>query len=264
VDEANRRGRPLHLLHARTPPESALGAGVGARGQAATPPALAAALDRAREVAPDIEVTAEASDLTPVSALVEASSYASCVVVGARGRGPLVATLLGSTSEQLTAQAACPVVVVRRPAEVGDGRPTVVVGVDGSALSSAAIGYAFASADARGIPLTVVHACPSRAHRDYVPPWRAPDPAAAALREQAATAEDVAGWSEQFPDVRVRRHVLRGDPASTLVDHSRGAELLVVGSRGFGGMGGRLVSSVSQAVVDGAHCPVAVVHAGSQ
>ena len=263
VEEATRRVRPLHLIHARTSPDRARPVGVDARGERLAPTVLAAAVARAHALAPGIEVTAETTDQTPVRALTEASSSATCIVVGARGRGALVGTLLGSTSAQLTAHAACPVVVVRRPAEIGEGRPTVVVGVDGSALSTAAIGYAFARAADRGIPLTVVHVCPSRAQGAQVPPWRTDDPAAAVEREQAATAEEVAGWSEEFPDVRVRRHVLRGDPAAALVDHSRGAELLVVGSRGFGGMSGRLVGSVSQAVLGRAHCPVAVVQTDS-
>ncbi|MEO7268071.1 MAG: universal stress protein [Knoellia sp.] len=263
VDEATRRGRPLHLLHARTSPDRAGPSGVDARGERLTPTILAAAVARARALTPGIEVTAEVTDQVPVRALAEASSSATCVVVGARGLGALAGTLLGSTSAQLTVQSACPVVVVHRPAEIGEGHPTVVVGVDGSALSSEAIGYAFARAADRGLPLTVVHACPSRAHGAYVPPWQTDDPAAAVERERAATAEEVAGWAETFPDVRVRRHVLRGDPASTLVDHSRGAELLVVGSRGFGGMSGRLVGSVSQAVLGRAHCPVAVVQTES-
>ncbi|MEO7269679.1 MAG: universal stress protein [Knoellia sp.] len=264
VDEATRRRQSLHVIHARTSPDRATPPGVDVRGERLTPTVLAAAVARARELAPGIEVTAEATDESPVRALIDASLFACCVVVGARGRGALVGALLGSTSAQLTVQAACPVVVIHRPAEIGEGRPTVVVGVDGSALSSEAIGYAFARAADRGIPLTVVHACPPRAHDGYVPPWLTADAEAAVEREQLATAEEVAGWSEEFPDVRVRRHVVRGDPAATLVDHSRGAELLVVGSRGFGGVSGRLVGSVSQAVLGRAHCPVAVVQTRSR
>jgi nucleotide-binding universal stress UspA family protein len=84
--------------------------------------------------------------------------------------------------------------------------------------------------------------------------------------ERAVAAEAVAGWGEMFPDVDVRQHVLAGHPVESLVSHSKGAELLVVGSRGRSGFSGMLLGSVSQAVLQHAHCPVAVVRprAGAQ
>ncbi|MEO6020034.1 MAG: universal stress protein [Knoellia sp.] len=262
VEEATRRHRPLHVIQAGSIVDRTRSLGRDGPGQPLTP-AMVAALARARELSPGIDVTSEVSDQTPAHALTEASTYASCVVVGGKAQGFLAATVLGSTSSEVAVRAECPVVVVRRPVEISPGRSSVVVGVDGSALSTAAIGYAFAKAADYGVPLTVVHACPSRAHKGYVPPWRAADPAAGVESERAATAEEFAGWSGEFPDVRVNAHVLRGDPVTALVDHSRGAALLVVGTRGFSGVSGRLVSSVSQAVMGRAHCPVAVVRSGS-
>ena len=266
VEEAVRRHRPLHLLHAgaRVPAtDSGSQSGSDSRSDSAVSlsPLLAQAAARARDLAPDLEVTAELSEDSASAALLAASTSAFSVVVGSRGRGALVGAVLGTTSAAVAAGAACPVVVVRRPARVEPERPRVVVGVDGSELSTAAVGYAFAQAALRGVPLTVVHACPARGGGGYVPPWRSDDPAATVASEHAATAEEVAGWSTEYPDVRVRRHVLRADPVNALVDHSRGAELLVVGSRGFGGVSGRLVGSVSQGVLSRAHCPVAVVRA---
>ncbi|KRE42736.1 universal stress protein [Knoellia sp. Soil729] len=261
IEEAARRHRPLHLIQADTPAGRARPSGVDAPGAPLTPE-LRAVLSRVRELSPSLEVTAEASGQTPAHALTEASDYASCVVMGGHGRGPLGTGLLRSTSDEVAVHAQCPVVVVRGPAQSRQARARVVVGVDGSELSAAAIGYAFAKAADYGLPLTVVHACPSRATAGYVPPWQADDPAARVESERAATAQEVAGWSGEYPDVRVHRHVLRGDPVSALVDHSRGAALLVVGSRGFAGLSGRLVGSVSQAVLGRAHCPVAVVRSG--
>ena len=251
VEEAVRRRRPLHLLHA----------GAGRAGAGREAPLLQRARARVRDLAPDLDVTTELSEDGAARALLAASASAFSVVVGSRGRGALVGAVLGTTSAEVAANAACPVVVVRRPARVEPERPRVVVGVDGSELSTAAVGYAFAQAALRAVPLTVVHACPARAGGGYVAPWRSDDPAATVTAEHAATAEEVAGWSGLYPDVRVNRHVLRGDPVNALVDHSRGAELLVVGSRGFGGVSGRLVGSVSQGVLTRAHCPVAVVRA---
>jgi nucleotide-binding universal stress UspA family protein len=139
----------------------------------------------------------------------------------------------------------------------------VVVGADGSEGSTGAIGYAFAQASERLLPLTVVHVSTPASSRTTVGlrPTRS-DLAAIAQHEQALTAEEVAGWSEQYPDVRVNRHVLSGHPVTALVEHSEGAEMLVVGSRGRSAFAGLLLGSVSQGVLQHAHCPVAVVRGG--
>jgi nucleotide-binding universal stress UspA family protein len=261
VDEAQRWNVPLHIVYApmmplRGPsPEMAS----GSHGTEADE-VLGAALERVHELAPHLPVTTTSRYGAPAPFLVDASRGASGVVVGARGRGALASALLGSTSIDVAAHAHCPVTVVRQLPEVVTDRPGVVVGVDGSELSEAAVAAAFAQADARSVPLTVVHAW----FLEY---------AAAGLQvldleqerqqigeaEQAVTAEVVAGWSQKYPDVVVRRHVVNAHPVKALVDHSKGAELVVVGSRGRGGFAGLLLGSVSQGVLHHAHAPVMVV-----
>ena len=71
--------------------------------------------------------------------------------------------------------------------------------------------------------------------------------------EQRVLAEQLAGWSERFPQVEVRRLVNRDHPTNTLVELSAGARLLVVGSRGRGGLAGMLLASVSRTQVHHAH-----------
>ncbi|MGW2853670.1 universal stress protein, partial [Streptomyces sp. NPDC001215] len=63
----------------------------------------------------------------------------------------------------------------------------------------------------------------------------------------------------RYPDVTVRQEVLSGETREVLIEASSGAQLMVVGARGHGGLSGMLLGSVSQAVLHHAHCPVAVV-----
>jgi nucleotide-binding universal stress UspA family protein len=73
-------------------------------------------------------------------------------------------------------------------------------------------------------------------------------------------AEVVAGWTEKYPDTTIiRRPVHHMNPAWSLMEESREACLLVVGSRGRGGFARLLLGSVSRELVTHAYCPVAVV-----
>src|SRR6185503_19830498 len=86
---------------------------------------------------------------------------------------------------------------------------------------------------------------------------------AASDQETAMVGELLAGWHEEYPDVEVRRHLVRGHPVRTLVEEARGAEMLVVGSRGRGGFSGLLLGSVSNGVLREATCPVAVIRSAA-
>lgn len=238
----------------------------------ASSPAFAPPVDAQRDMAwsvlttamvdlEDVDVAVETSVGTgrPAPVLLEEAERAQLVVLGSRGRGDLVGLLTGSTSLQVAMHATCPVVVVRaglpEPAR-GRSAGRVVVGVDGTEVSEAAIAFAFEEADLRRVGLTALHAWDWPEHVDATHHglW-----AAAQEAEEAVLAERLAGWTEKFPDVDVTRVTRRADPAWALVDESAGAALTVVGSRGSGGFKGLLLGSVSHAALQHADAPVAVV-----
>lgn len=261
VDEARRRTLPLHLLTAWSVRFAQASPMVVAPLDAPDPEGiLREAADRVRSLAPSVRVTTESTGSSPSAALVEASHTAECVVLGSRGHSGLGSAIVGSTSMQVATHAACPVVVVREVTKAGDSRPGVVVGIDGSPVSTEAIHYAFAQAASRGVGLVAVHAW----HVEFVEGGYALGSTEETWdrlmqEEYAVTSESLAGLAEQYPDVDVTRHVVREHPVAALVTMSQGAELLVVGSRGLGGFRALLIGSVSQGVLHRAHCPVAVV-----
>jgi nucleotide-binding universal stress UspA family protein len=194
--------------------------------------------------------------------LVEASETADLLVVGARGRGTIASALLGSVSATLARESHCPVVIVRtfdEPPEE-DERP-VVVGVDGTPVSGAAVEFGFRMASLRRMPLTLLHAtwdlreqaAPVADLRSYTEKVNLSE------EEERLVAETVAGLCEKYPDVTVTETYRRGEPVRELVAASRDASLVVVGSRGRRLLATTLLGSVSRGVAERAYCPVAVV-----
>lgn len=188
---------------------------------------------------------------SPASVLCEVSGSADMVVLGSRGRGGLAGLLLGSVSSQVAAYARGVVVVVRgqwRPVPGHAPRP-VVVGADGSGLSQPAVAFAFAEAALRDVPLLAVCALADT-----------PDILGGARLLAADFEQALEKCEADYLDVVVRRQVVQGAPRSALLNAAWGAQLLVVGARGRGGLQGMMLGSVSLAVLHHAPCPVAVVH----
>lgn len=137
----------------------------------------------------------------------------------------------------------------------------IVVGVDGSPGAHVALEWAAGEARARGWPLHVMFGWSGigvRVARESG--W------VKAVTEdlERAAAEDLvhSAVSAVFgaePDVEVVERPVPGEGAEALVDASRDADLLVVGSRGYGGFAGLRLGSVSQKCTLHAHCPVVVV-----
>jgi nucleotide-binding universal stress UspA family protein len=153
----------------------------------------------------------------------------------------------------------------------GDGGPRVVVDVDGSPSARAALVMALTEAAGRGAVLDVVSAFPVNLVWTGGVPLEVPDVEAVrgdterrareivedVLRQESLTA--VPGVAP----VDVRVFAMEGRPVSVLLTTAEGADLLVVGSRGRGGMRSALLGSVALHCVSHAPCPVIVVHGGA-
>ncbi|EST39725.1 hypothetical protein N566_00305 [Streptomycetaceae bacterium MP113-05] len=261
--EARLRGVPLRVVHAFRPPalQPPLADPQAARNTAERVTQDAAQC--ARVVEPGIEVFASvvSGDVLPV--LEGESRHAAVVVVGNRGHNAFSGLLAGSTGVELAAHALGPVMVVR-DRWLPQGR--VALGVDGSPAGEAAADFAFAEASLRRVGLLAVHAWtpwnvepphPSDPSEPY-----AAAPGALAAQEERLLAESLTGHCQRYPDVAVERRPVRGETREALIEASRDAQMVVVGSRGRGGFKGLMLGSVSQALLHHAHCTVAVVPAG--
>jgi nucleotide-binding universal stress UspA family protein len=136
----------------------------------------------------------------------------------------------------------------------------IVVGVDGSAHSIVALRYALRAARAGDAVVRAVEVwhVPSLAYGlGAVPTSNLADD----FREGAETilGEALAAVADEIDGVTVQRVVREGDPGHVLVAESEGAQQLVVGSRGHGGIGELVLGSVSHYCCRHAHCPVTVI-----
>ena len=264
--EAAQHGAPLTIVHARSIPVTYGRPGIVlAESQlevyrAAGRQALADAtkiVDSMRAEIGEIDVHTRMIGEPTVPALLDLSKGARLIVVGSRGLGALRRGLLGSVSTAVVRHAHCPVAVIHTPDGEDESRSLgpVVVGVDGSPASAEAIGVAFDEASHRDADLVAVHAWSDSS--DFYEPevdW----PALAAT-EEVVLAESLAGWQERYPDVVVRRVVVKDRPVRNLIARAEEAQLIVVGSHGRGGFAGMLLGSTSQALVQSVECPIIVV-----
>jgi nucleotide-binding universal stress UspA family protein len=218
---------------------------------------LAVAAAQVAEVAPDVAVSRDVMSGNPAALLVTLSADVQLAVIGHRGLGGFAELLLGSVGTALGAHAACPVVVVRGAAADAKQDGPVVVGVDGSPQSDAALAFAVEAAVARRAPLRAVHSW-----LENVVPFVVKEPVdwdAVAAQESDLLTGRLAGWREKYPDLQVEPVFTHDRPAHALVQNTGDAQLVVVGSRGRGGLAGMTLGSVSQALLHHAPCPVAVV-----
>lgn len=197
----------------------------------------------------------------PAPGLLDVGKDADLLVVGARGLGGFKGLLLGSVSQQVLHHAAVPVAVVRSYDRDATDGERVVVGVDGSDPSRAALGWALTEARLRSATLEAVHA------------WEVPvifgpvgvgfpyetGPIERAAHELIDQEVDKALADTGTAGVTVERTVSANGPTTALLDAAENADLVVVGRRGVGGFQRLLLGSVSDHVARHAPCPVVVM-----
>ena len=225
-----------------------------ARAQAETE--LARELAEAVRLEPNLDIHSTVLVGSPTAALAKRAAGAELLVVGSHALGRFRDYVFSTRAAQIAARAPGSVVVVPDRAE-SPGRG-VVVGVDGSDTSLAAVRFAAEEADRHDEPLTAVYC------------WSAPTPwtAETALidwpmepddSDRLVLAEAVAGLATQYSDLDLDLRLELGIPSETLARVAAGARLLVVGSHGRHGLQRFWLGSVSQVIVLTMPCPVAVI-----
>ncbi|MFT4471030.1 universal stress protein [Arthrobacter sulfonylureivorans] len=282
AEEAQRRRTPLHVVTAYTVAvfaASSMDAGYATLDDSVIREGAEAVLEQAVAKIEgynlDVDSRVETGDAAGV--LLELSEQAELIVVGTRGRGGFMGRLLGSVSSAVPAHAECPTVTIplacaprlgdleievprskEQTVRPEDIERVVVVGVDGSEQARNATLVAAEQAERLGYPLKLVCALPPfTGSLAWVPAPLDREALYSDIREQLDAG--VAWIKSHFPNLHVIGEVQDGSPVELLIEATRTAELLVVGTRGRGGFAGMLLGSTSQGVLHHAKGPVMVV-----
>lgn len=241
-DEALRRGLGLHLLHAWHEPMVAIGPTTALLVSELQTLARRQAEELLASLTPDgLPARSTALEGPTAAALAEAAEGADQLVVGDRGRGATRRALLGSVSTSLVQHPRNVVTVVGKVAPRPSG--LVVVGVDDSPAGRRALSRAAMEADAHDAHLLAVHARQRHEGRE--------------VDVDAALRGVVRSTLPRRRDVDLR--LVSGDPVTALLEASRDADLLVVGTRGLDRFERARIGSVAAGCVHHARCPVQVV-----
>ncbi len=279
AEDAMRRGLTLRLVHVMTP--SADGDYlapqlVPSKVSDATRRWTRSLLHEARSTLlaefPGLQVETVSSVGAPAAVLLTQSRQSTVTVVGTHGGGRLSDALFGSVGAHLASHTRGRVVFVpaERP-ELDEGPSPwrtvagpVVVGVDGSAHTEAAIAFAFEEAAVRRSLLVALHTWNDKPQHEAV---RRPHKAAIdGIHDQRHRnlVELTGRWSARYPTVPVRSMVLHGRPIPTLLGYLHEGpdgppQLLVVGGRTHVSVARLLLGTTGSALVRSASCPVAIV-----
>ncbi|MFF3905653.1 universal stress protein [Streptomyces sp. NPDC001848] len=260
ADEAALRRAPLRLVHAETLPTAGIRRWEPPSSWEACTQALREAGEQVLKAAvsfvearqPGVEVTGLLVEGNPAWVLREQGHDAAAVVLGSWHLSRVREVFSVSVTLNVMAHARCPVVVVPEPQATAQD-PYLVVGVDGSARSAAAVDVARQEAALRGAAVRAL----------YV--WQ---PGLLGVLDEHAARQEcrrllhetvAAGHGAAYPDVELHQELVGGHPVKVLTEASAHALGLVVGTRGHGGFTGMLLGSVSQGVLHHVRCPVIAV-----
>lgn len=256
---ATERGADVELLHVAD--DSFLSESVAflSEAQQASEQMLTFETDYARSLGFTGKISGSAVVGHPIAEIEEASRHADLLILGEHGGSRLAGSFFGTRAVKAAATAHCPVAVI--PKGGVQSNAAVVVGVDGSDASKKAIAFAAEEASVRELPLVAVYAWmpPLTPGLEYLWSEELVDSQRAAAEE--AIAIGIAGLASRYPDLEIRREIVQAPPVAALVQAAEGAELLVVGSRGRGGISRLLLGSVSHGVLQALPCPVIVTRA---
>jgi nucleotide-binding universal stress UspA family protein len=212
------------------------------------------------EIDPHLVVDGLASTSPPATAISEAAQPGDEIVVGASGHAGFMEGVLGSVTLNVVHRSHVPVIVV--PSEPftppAASMKKIVVGVDGSPASLQALEWAYGEALVAGADLTAVHGWMYPYGRRGSESGPRTQMQLDAMEELKASLESL-GPRMTGGSIHVHARLLEESPAEALLDESKDADMMVVGSRGRGALRASLLGSVSRTVVQHSKCPVAVV-----
>jgi len=195
-----------------------------------------------------------AVDQLAARALVDAAKDADLLVAGSSRAGTVRSFLLGSVMAEVLHESPCPVVIV--PLRVPDKTTRIVVGIDGSECSNRALCWAADESQRLDGSLVVVHAW----HYPYRITEGSFERGCDIVQVDAALVlEQAVALARDRTTTPVTSVLAEGGAAQCLLDESERADLLVVGSRGRGGLRSMLFGSVALAVAAQTACPAVVV-----
>ncbi|MFD9666944.1 universal stress protein [Rhodococcus sp. NPDC059968] len=262
---ASRTGAPLRVVHAL--PEAlylmtdaaVMGQGPAiAQHRAAGEKVLDDASTEVRLRFPELDVHTDLAPGPTAPALAAAGATARMIVLGADIPSGVGVSAAGSTAIALARHGTCPITVCRQQSEMLPDRRPVVVGIDDSDSSAAAVFSAFEFAHLFGAPVVAVHAwSPRHAAGNVTIPFLV-DRDALEDSEHDVLAAHLSGVRERYPGVAVTEVVEPTTPARLILDRATAAQLVVVGSHGHGRLAGAILGSVSHHLLHHSPCPIMI------